>query len=106
VIGNVVGAMIAGEAAGAVYTHAGPEMGVASTKAFTAQRTALFVLAVHLGQVRGTTSPEQSKYFIRELLKIPAKLEALLAREVETEELARIYSKSQDFLFLGRGIHY
>jgi glutamine---fructose-6-phosphate transaminase (isomerizing) len=103
---NVVGAMIAREASGTVYTHAGPEIGVASTKAFTAQLTALFLLALHLGQVRGTISPEQSKYFIRELLKIPAKLEALLAREVETEELARIYSKSQDFLFLGRGIHY
>jgi glucosamine--fructose-6-phosphate aminotransferase (isomerizing) len=103
---NVVGAMIAREASGTVYTHAGPEIGVASTKAFTAQLTALFLLALHLGQVRGTTSPELSKKLISELLKIPAKLEGLLGREAEVEELARTFSKAQDFLFLGRGIHY
>jgi glutamine---fructose-6-phosphate transaminase (isomerizing) len=71
---NVVGAMIAREASGAIYTHAGPEIGVASTKAFTAQLTALVLLALHLGQVRGTTSQEQSKSLVNELLKIPAKL--------------------------------
>ena len=103
---NVVGAMIAREASGTVYTHAGPEIGVASTKAFTAQLTALFLLALHLGQVRGTTSPELSKKLISELLKIPSKLEGLLGREAEVEELARTFSKAQDFLFLGRGIHY
>jgi glucosamine--fructose-6-phosphate aminotransferase (isomerizing) len=103
---NVVGAMIAREAAGTVYTHAGPEIGVASTKAFTAQLTALFLLALHLGEVRGVTTPEQGKKLIDELLRIPSKLETWLANCDDVEELARRYSKSQDFLFLGRGIHY
>jgi glucosamine--fructose-6-phosphate aminotransferase (isomerizing) len=103
---NVVGAMIAREAAGTIYTHAGPEIGVASTKAFTAQLTALFLLALYLGELRGTTTPEQAKHLIGELLKIPGKLEALLSRDEECEDLARQYSRSEDFLFLGRGIHY
>jgi glucosamine--fructose-6-phosphate aminotransferase (isomerizing) len=103
---NVVGSMIARESSGTIYTHAGPEIGVASTKAFTAQLTALFLLAMRMGQVRGTITPEKSKQLMGELLKVPAKLEALLSRDQETEELARRYQKSQDFLFLGRGIHY
>ena len=103
---NVVGSMIAREAAGTIYTHAGPEIGVASTKAFTAQLTALFLLAIHLGGVRGVTSPDQARTLIDELLKIPGKLESLLSHDQEVEELARRYSKSQDFLFLGRGVHY
>jgi glucosamine--fructose-6-phosphate aminotransferase (isomerizing) len=103
---NVVGSMIAREASGAIYTHAGPEIGVASTKTFTAQLTALFLLALYLGEVRGATPREQARYYINELLKIPGKLETLLARDEVSEELAKRYSKSQDFLFLGRGIHY
>ncbi|HEY7402447.1 MAG TPA: glutamine--fructose-6-phosphate transaminase (isomerizing) [Candidatus Angelobacter sp.] len=103
---NVVGAMIAREAAGTIYTHAGPEIGVASTKAFTAQLTALFLLALHLGEIRGATSAEDAKKFITELLKIPAKLETLLSHDSACEDLARQYYKVQDFLFLGRGIHY
>jgi glucosamine--fructose-6-phosphate aminotransferase (isomerizing) len=103
---NVVGSMIAREASGTVYTHAGPEIGVASTKTFSTQLAALFLLALYMGEVRGATSREQAKQFIDELLKIPGKLEALLARDGEVEDLARQYSKSQDFLFLGRGIHY
>jgi glucosamine--fructose-6-phosphate aminotransferase (isomerizing) len=103
---NVVGAMIAREAHGTVYTHAGPEIGVASTKAFTAQLTALFLLALHLGEVRGTVTPEEGARLIGELLKIPAKLEAVLQHDPEIEHLSRQYAKAQDFLFLGRGIHY
>jgi glucosamine--fructose-6-phosphate aminotransferase (isomerizing) len=103
---NVVGAMIAREAAGTIYTHAGPEIGVASTKAFTAQLTALVLLALYLGELRGATSTEDAKHMIGELLKIPGKLEALLSRDEECEDLARQYARSQDFLFLGRGIHY
>ena len=103
---NVVGAMIAREAAGTVYTHAGPEIGVASTKAFTAQLAALFLLGLHLGEIRGTTTSAQAKHYIDELLKIPGKLENVLSHDNAVEELARQYSKSQDFLFLGRGIHY
>ncbi len=103
---NVVGAMIAREASGTVYTHAGPEIGVASTKAFTAQLTALFLLALHLGELRGATTTDQAKQYIGELLKLPAKLEALLARDQDCEDLAKQYYRVQDFLFLGRGIHY
>ncbi len=103
---NVVGSMITREAAGTVYTHAGPEIGVASTKAFTAQLTALFLLAVYLGEVRGVLKPEEAKELLTELTRIPGKLETLLAREEETEDLAKTYSRAQDFLFLGRGIHY
>jgi len=103
---NVVGAMIAREAAGTIYTHAGPEIGVASTKTFTAQLTALFLLALHLGEFRGVTPKEDAKYFINELVKIPGKLEALLTRDEECEDLAKQYARAQDFLFLGRGIHY
>jgi glucosamine--fructose-6-phosphate aminotransferase (isomerizing) len=103
---NVVGAMIARESAGTVYTHAGPEIGVASTKAFTAQLTALFLLALYLGELRGATSTEDAKRYIAELLKLPAKLETLLSNDKECEELAKRYYRVQDFLFLGRGIHY
>jgi glucosamine--fructose-6-phosphate aminotransferase (isomerizing) len=103
---NVVGAMIAREAAGTIYTHAGPEIGVASTKAFTAQLTALFLLALHLSELRGTLDMEQAKRMIKELTLIPGKLEALLTRDEELEELAKTYNRAQDFLFLGRGIHY
>ncbi|HEU5415256.1 MAG TPA: glutamine--fructose-6-phosphate transaminase (isomerizing) [Candidatus Angelobacter sp.] len=103
---NVVGSMIARESSGTVYTHAGPEIGVASTKAFTAQLTALVLLALHLAEVRGTITKEQGKKLIAELLKIPGKLETVLGQDEAIEELAKRYSKSQDFLFLGRGIHY
>ena len=103
---NVVGAMIAREAAGTVYTHAGPEIGVASTKAFTAQLTALFVFSMFLAQKRGTISPEQSLKLVQELTKLPGKLEAILSHDDACEALAKQYQKVSDFLFLGRGIHY
>jgi glucosamine--fructose-6-phosphate aminotransferase (isomerizing) len=103
---NVVGAMIAREAAGTIYTHAGPEIGVASTKAFTAQLTALLLLALYLGELRAAISNQEACYYIGELLKIPGKLEQLLLRDEECEELAKEYYRVQDFLFLGRGIHY
>jgi glucosamine--fructose-6-phosphate aminotransferase (isomerizing) len=103
---NVVGAMIAREADGTIYTHAGPEIGVASTKAFTAQLVALFLFALRLGQVRGTICDQESIKLTQELSKLPGRLEAVLAREEEIEELARTYQRVQDFLFLGRGIHF
>jgi glucosamine--fructose-6-phosphate aminotransferase (isomerizing) len=103
---NVVGSMIPREAAGTIYTHAGPEIGVASTKAFTAQLTALFLLALHMAERRKTITNDCAKKMITELTRIPAKLEALLTRDEETEDLAKEYSRAQDFLFLGRGIHY
>ena len=103
---NVVGAAIAREADGNIYTHAGPEIGVASTKAFTAQLTALFIFAMYLAQVRGKQTSDQLRKYIQELTEIPGKIEALLANDPKVEELAKTYSKVQDFLFLGRGIHY
>ena len=103
---NVVGSMVTREAQGTIYTHAGPEIGVASTKAFTAQLTALFLFSLYLATKRGQITPEQAQAYIVELARIPGKLESILAREEETEDLAKEYSRAQDFLFLGRGIHY
>src|SRR5580765_4209896 len=103
---NVVGSMITREAAGTIYTHAGPEIGVASTKAFTGQLTALYLFAMYLAQVRGTMTAEQTRQAVQELLRIPGKLENLLTHDETCEELAKTYVRAQDFLFLGRGIHY
>ena len=103
---NVVGSMITREAAGTIYTHAGPEIGVASTKAFTGQLTALYLFALYLAQVRGTMTPEQAKVAIQELTRIPGKLEQILTHDEACDELAKTYIRAQDFLFLGRGIHY
>jgi glutamine---fructose-6-phosphate transaminase (isomerizing) len=103
---NVVGSMITREAAGTIYTHAGPEIGVASTKAFTAQLTALYLFALYLAEIRGAISDECAQAAVQELTRIPGKLEHLLTRDEETEALAKEYIRAQDFLFLGRGIHY
>jgi glucosamine--fructose-6-phosphate aminotransferase (isomerizing) len=104
---NVVGAAVSREAQGTITTNAGPEIGVASTKAFTAQLTALFLLALHLAQVRGTVTDAQSLALVDELSKIPGKLEEIL-RSVDAQcaLLAKSFYASNDFLFLGRGIHY
>jgi glutamine---fructose-6-phosphate transaminase (isomerizing) len=104
---NVVGAMVAREAHGAIYTHAGPEIGVASTKAFTAQLTALFLLALKLGQLRGRLNKERSIQLIEELSRIPAKIEETLKScSPQCEQLATSFSNARDFLYLGRGIHF
>lgn len=103
---NVVGSMITREASGAIYTHAGPEIGVASTKAFTCQLTALAILAAHLGQIRGVMGEEASKEFVQELVRIPGKLETILSHDAMYEELARKFFRATDFLYLGRGIHF
>src|SRR5262249_9540072 len=103
---NVLGSMITREAAGTIYTHAGPEIGVASTKAFTGQLTALYLFALYLAETRGTISPEQARKAVHELTCIPGKLEHLLTHEEQTEDLAKQYVRAHDFLFLGRGIHY
>src|SRR6266705_390675 len=103
---NVVGSMITREAAGTIYTHAGPEIGVASTKAFTAQLTALYIFAMYLAQVRGVMTAEQARGAMLELTRIPGKLETLLTHDAACDELAKRYQKVRDFLFLGRGIHY
>ncbi|HEV2214164.1 MAG TPA: glutamine--fructose-6-phosphate transaminase (isomerizing), partial [Terracidiphilus sp.] len=104
---NVVGAMVAREAHGSIYTHAGPEIGVASTKAFTSQLTALFLLALKLGQLRGKLDAAQSVALMEELGRIPAKIEDLLrASSDPCENLAKEFSTARDFLYLGRGIHF
>ena len=159
---NVIGAAVSREAQGTISTNAGPEIGVASTKAFTAQLTALFILALHLAQVRGTISDAESLHLVDELSKIPAKLDRMLNLSIpgqtgssegvaaltptsssipgapsmtvpsswvgspapsswvgsdrrtrprlsltaQCEELARLFHTADDFLFLGRGIHY
>ncbi len=105
---NVKGSMITREAAGTILTHAGPEIGVASTKAFTAQLAALVLLASYLGQVRDKLAPDAARKLMLEFTRIPHKMETILQAE-ETgfyETLARQYFRQSDFLYLGRGIHY
>jgi len=103
---NVVGSMITREAQGVIYTHAGPEIGVASTKAFTAQIAALFLQALHLGLLRGTLTRDESKEHIKGLLHLPTQIEQVLAKDAEIEEIAKDYFRAPDFLYLGRGLNY
>jgi glutamine---fructose-6-phosphate transaminase (isomerizing) len=105
---NVMGSMITREAAGTVLTHAGPEIGVASTKAFTAQLAALLLLASYLGQVRGKLAPADAVKLMQEFTRIPHKMETVLQADVSGfyENLARLFFRFTDFLYLGRGIHY
>ena len=103
---NVVGAMIAREASGVIYTRAGPEIGVASTKAFTTQLTALYLFALYLGELRGTVDSRLRKTLLEQLARMPERLESTLARHEEVQDLARKLNQAHDFLFLARGIHY
>lgn len=105
-ISNVVDSTIGVEADAVIYTHAGPEISIASTKAFDAQLTALFLLAVYLGEMRGTLTVEKSRYWISELLDIPDKIQRVLARDPECKRIAEKFFKFDDFLFIGRGVHY
>src|SRR5258706_3189097 len=98
--------MITREAAGTLITHAGPEIGVASTKAFTGQLTALFLLAMHLGQARETLDGEKSRVMVDKLLKIPAQLESILRQDGVYDELTKALFRASDFLYLGRGVHF
>jgi glucosamine--fructose-6-phosphate aminotransferase (isomerizing) len=103
---NVVGSMATRETDGTVYTHAGPEIGVASTKAFTTQLVALYLLALRLGQVRGAISLEASKPHVDALLQLPLLLEQTLKVAPQIEEVAARFHNRSDFLYLGRGINY
>jgi glucosamine--fructose-6-phosphate aminotransferase (isomerizing) len=103
---NVVGSMITREAAGTIYTHAGPEIGVASTKAFTCQLTALFILAMYLGQTNGALDESSSRCLVQELLRLPGKLETVLSNDAVYEALGKELHRATDFLFLGRGVHF
>ena len=103
---NVVGSMATREADGTVYTHAGPEIGVASTKAFTSQLVALQILALHMAQVRGTLSAAEIRNHIEQLLQLPHVIEQAIKASAATERIAEKFYNRTDFLFLGRGIHY
>jgi glucosamine--fructose-6-phosphate aminotransferase (isomerizing) len=105
-ISNVVGSTIARDADGVIYTNAGPEISIASTKAFTAQMACLFLFAVYLGQARKQLNRDQVRQYIRELLEIPEKVATVLKSAPDCERLAERYHESDDFLFLGRAIHY
>ncbi len=103
---NVLGSSLSREAGATFYTHAGPEIAVASTKAFTTQIAALVLVALHLGRVRGRLSREQAQEMIHHLTTLPKQIEQILRREEEVADLARRYFRCRDFLYLGRGIHY
>jgi glucosamine--fructose-6-phosphate aminotransferase (isomerizing) len=103
---NVVGSMATRETDGTIYTHAGPEIGVASTKAFTSQLVALYLLGLRLGQIRGVLSPQASRPHIDALLALPQLLEQTLKAAGEVEAIASRYHTRTDFLYLGRGINY
>ncbi len=105
---NVMGSMVTREAAGTLLTHAGPEIGVASTKAFTSQLASLVLLASYLGQLRGKLSPEAARHLMLEFTRIPHKIETILLADEKGfyEGLARQFFRHTDFLYLGRGVHY
>jgi glucosamine--fructose-6-phosphate aminotransferase (isomerizing) len=103
---NVVGSMATREADGTVYTHAGPEIGVASTKAFTSQLVALYLLAMYLGQERERLSAAEARVHLEGLLAVPALIEQVLKSAPLIEEVAARFYTRTDFLYLGRGINY
>ncbi len=103
---NVQGSMIMREADGAILTHAGPEIGVASTKAFTSQMIALYLFGLYLGQLRGVLSEAQAMHHAQQLAELPVKIEHLLNNSDEIEELSKEFFRSTDFLYLGRGINF
>lgn len=105
-ISNVAGTTIAREADGVIYTLAGPEISIASTKAFTAQMAALFLFALYLGQARESLPKERLAHYIRELLDLPSKVKVVLNSAAQCEAIADEFHKIDDFLFLGRAIHY
>jgi glutamine---fructose-6-phosphate transaminase (isomerizing) len=105
-ISNVAGSTIAREADGFIHTDAGPEISIASTKAFTAQMAILFLLALYLGEIKQKVPQASALRYIDELLALPQKMETLLASSDQIEQLAELYYRLDDFMFLGRAIHY
>ena len=103
---NVVDSSIPRKADMTIYTHAGPEMSVASTKAFTTQVTALYLLAVHLGRRRGVLDQATSRKLIEDLVNLPNQVREVLAKEKTIEKIAKKYGHASDFLYLGRGVNY
>ena len=103
---NVVGSSIARESSGVLYTHAGPEIGVASTKAFTTQLAALVLLAIHIGRRSGNLSKQDGQKIVADLLAIPERMQAILDHAATMDVISRRYAHARDFLYLGRGINY
>jgi glucosamine--fructose-6-phosphate aminotransferase (isomerizing) len=103
---NVVGSTSAREADAVFYTHSGPEIGVASTKSFLTQVTAVYLLALAFGSATGTTSPERVRELLAELLLLPGKIERTLAMEDSIKAIAKDFFKARGFIYLGRGINY
>ncbi|MCX5730074.1 MAG: SIS domain-containing protein, partial [Deltaproteobacteria bacterium] len=103
---NVLGSAIPRECQGTLYTHAGPEIGVASTKAFTTQLAALFLLAVKLGRLRGTLSAEAARGHLEALVKLPKQMEHVLRQEPSVIPVAKRCASARDVLFLGRGSQF
>ena len=103
---NVVASTIARESDGVIYTHAGPEIGVASTKAFTTQLVALYLMALHLAQTRKVLSSDEISLHLTELSDLPRKIEEYVKHDGEIQAIAKKYKDTPDFLFLGRGISY
>ncbi len=103
---NVVDSSIAREADGVIYTHAGPEIGVASTKAFVTQLVALYLFTVRLGRARGTIDQAKGQQMLADLLHVSTLLEETLKLDAEVEKVARRYMNARDFLYLGRGMNY
>ena len=103
---NVVGSTIARESDGGIYLHAGPEIGVASTKAFTSQITALLLLGLYLGRQRGTLSLDEGRSFVAELGNLPEAVTRTLELSAGVVELARHYAEARNALYLGRGVNF
>jgi len=103
---NVVGSMVTREAEGTLYTHAGPEIGVASTKAFTSQLVALQLFALYLAQVRNRLPADEARTQVRALLRLPKLLEKALKTSSQIEEIASRLHTRTDFLYLGRGVNF
>jgi len=103
---NVVDSSLARESDGVFYTHAGPEIGVASTKAFTTQLVGLFLLALYLAENRETLGRQTAKELLEELLKVPHYIQQTLELNPQIEALAKKYMNARDFLYLGRGVNY
>ncbi|OGW38529.1 MAG: glutamine--fructose-6-phosphate aminotransferase [Nitrospirae bacterium RBG_13_39_12] len=103
---NVVGSTSSREADAVFYTHSGPEIGVASTKAFTTQIVGLYLFAISAGNIKGLISEDMSKEFLRELLVLPGKVEKALATDESIKMVAKQFFKARGFLYLGRGTNY
>ena len=103
---NVVGSSMVRQSHGVIYTHAGPEIGVASTKAFTAQLVALYLLALYLGKQTRRLSTDRVQSLIKDLVKLPLQVEAILKENNLIKTIAHRYMSYRDFLYLGRGINY